>query len=140
MNNPLLTKSLIAEGAAAPYRIIAHGTGDGKAKQATAATDALFGITGTLGAADGERVDVHVVGPVEVEYGGVVTRGDPLTSDANGKAIAVTRHTHTENTAAAYTQNATTGAGSDVRIIGFAAVSGALGDIGSVSQIAPGLA
>lgn len=56
-------------------------------------------------------------GIAEVEYGGNVTRGDLLTSDANGKAIA------------------TTTAGN--RIIGIAMASGVSGDIG-LALINPG--
>jgi hypothetical protein len=137
MSNPTLTKNYTAEGAVAPHRIVALGSADYVAKQGAAATDAMFGVSDELAAADGERFDAHVAGMPFVEYGGNVTRGDPLTSDANGKAITATRHTHTENTDAAYTQNATTDVASNVRIIGHAQVSGVDGDIGIV-HIAPG--
>ncbi|MCY1249405.1 hypothetical protein D9M72_629360 [compost metagenome] len=50
-----------------------------------------------------------------MEYGGNVTRGVPLTADAQGRAIAAT----VPPTATTY-------------IIGFAEESGAFGDIGSV--------
>jgi hypothetical protein len=55
-----------------------------------------------------------MVGIAPVEYGGNVTRGDPLTSDGDGKAIT-----------------ATAAGGSNVRLIGIAGSSGVLGDIGS---------
>ncbi|HEC12310.1 MAG TPA: DUF2190 domain-containing protein [Acidiferrobacteraceae bacterium] len=131
MNNPLLIKNFVAETAVAAYRIIKFGSDDDSVVQAAANTDAMFGVCGSLAAVAAERVDINMAGPVDVEYGGNVTRGNKLTSDANGKAIAVTRHTHTENTAGAYTQNATTGAGSGINIIGTAMVSGVDGDIGS---------
>lgn len=139
MHNPQLTKTFVADGAIAKRRIVKFGGADGKAAQADAATDALFGVAADLDAADGARVDVHMAGVAEVEYGGNVTRGALLTADADGKAIAVTRHTHTENAAGTYTQDATTGAGSAGRVIGIALVSGVAGDIGSV-QIAPAFA
>ena len=102
--NPLLTKSRNAGGAITRYRITKYGAADGEVLQAAAATDALNG-----------RVDISVNGLANVEYGGVVTRGDELTSDAVGRAVA-----------------AAPGAGSNVNIIGYAEVSGVSGDIGSV--------
>lgn len=101
--NPTLIKNYIAEGAVNPFRIMARGTADGQVVQASSATDTLFGTTGELGAADTKRIDVNQGGQPDVEYGGNVSRGDPLTSDANGKAVT-----------------AAPGAGSNVRIIGFA--------------------
>jgi hypothetical protein len=106
-------KSRDAAGAIAPYRIIKHGATDYAVLQAAAATDAICGVTQQLGAAQGQRVDVAIGGvETEVEYGGIVTRGDPLTSDANGKAV-----------------KAVPVAGQVVRTIGFADVSGVAGDV-----------
>lgn len=119
--NPTFTKNYVAEGIVDPFRLMARGTADGQVIQATAATDTLFGTTGSLGAADTERVDVHQGGQPDVEYGGNVTRGDPLTSDASGRAIT-----------------AAPAAGSNVRIIGFAVDSAVLGDIAPYDH-APGL-
>lgn len=137
MGTPTLTKNFVAEAAIAKRRIVKFGTADGKALQAAAASDAMYGVSAELDAAINERADVVVAGLAEVEYGGNVTRGDPLTADADGKAVVATRHTHTENTAGAYAQNATTAAASAVRIVGWAMVSGVVGDIG-LAQIAPG--
>ena len=48
-----------------------------------------IGISGRLGASvSGDRCDVTRAGLEEVQYGGTVAAGDPLTSDANGKAIS----------------------------------------------------
>ena len=132
-----LVKVFVAGAAVAAHRIVQHD-GAGGAIQAAAATNALLGIS-DLGADSGGRLDVFMSDIADVEFGGNVSAGDPLTSDANGKAVAATRHTHTENTAGAYTQNATTSAATVVRIIGFAMVDGVDGDIGSV-HIAPSLA
>ena len=132
MNNPLLTKTFKAGGALTKYRIVKFGSDDDSVVQATAATDALMGVVAELDVSSGERGDIHLAGVAQVVYGGTITRGDLLTADSNGKAVKVTRHTHTENTAASYTQNATTGVGSGERIIGVAMVSGVSGDIGSV--------
>jgi hypothetical protein len=94
-----------------PYRICKYGAADGGAVQAAAATDKFLGIANNLGAsASGQRTDIVRCGIAEVEYGGTVTRGDLLTSDADGKAVATT----TANN----------------RIVGVADVSGVAGDIG----------
>lgn len=133
MSNPTLslTKTYVADAAIARHRIVKFGATDGAVAQADGATAALLGISTEIPAAAAERVDVYLAGLVDVEYGGNVTRGDLLTSDANGKAIKATRHTHTENAAAAYEQNANTSVSTEVRTIGIAMVSGVAGDIGS---------
>ncbi len=133
MRNPGLIKNFIAGGTIAAYRIGKFGASDTIALQASAATDALIGVCiQPGGAAQGDRVDFVLSGVAEVELGDDVTRGALLTSDADGKAVAVARHTHTENTAGTYGQNATTGAATAGRVIGVAMCSGAAGDIGSV--------
>lgn len=119
MANPGLTKSFTAEAAVSPYRIVKFGTGDDKVIQAAAVSDAMFGVANNLGGDIGKRCDVIMEGTAEVEYGGTITRGQPLTSDANGKAAA-----------------SAPAAGINNRIIGFALVSGVAGDIGSV-QLSP---
>lgn len=121
MRNPGLIKTHSAEGAIAAYRIVKHGAADGGVLQSSASTEKLIGVNDRLAAAvAGDRLDIVRSGIAEVEYGGNVTRGDPLTADANGKAVA-----------------AAPGAGVNAYIIGFAEVDGVSGDIGSV-MIAPG--
>jgi len=118
---PLLIENFDAEAAINPYRIVKHGANDYGAAQASAVSDALFGVSDSLGAdAAGDRVDIITAGLAEVEYGGNVTRGDWLTSDANGKAIAASPATGVNN-----------------NTIGQARISGVSGDIGKV-QLAPG--
>jgi hypothetical protein len=115
-------------------------TGDKVVSQATGAADLSIGIskvpqgtrqrvvqTGStppaipvVTAAAGERLDIVHSGIAEVEYGGPVTRGQPLTSDANGKAVV-----------------AAPAAGANARIIGTAMINGADGTIGSV-MVCPG--
>jgi hypothetical protein len=114
MANPGLIKNYTAGGAINPYRIAKFGAADGEVLQAAAATDLLIGVVAIPGsaAASGERVDVIRDGLADVEYGGTVTRGQKLTSDANGKAVV-----------------AAPAAGSNVQIIGIAEVSGVAGDI-----------
>lgn len=119
MRNDGLIKNYTAGGAIAAYRIV-KWSADSTVVQAAAATDALIGIsTRIAAAASGDRTDIVRSGIAEVEYGGNVTRGDPLTSDSSGKAVA-----------------AAPAAGSNARIIGIAEVSGVSGDIGS-ALIAP---
>lgn len=115
MTNPTLTKTYIAEAAVTKRRIVKMGTVDGKVLQGAAATDLIFGVAAELDAAIGERVDVHVNGVAEVEFGGTVTRGQEVTSDANGKAVA-----------------SAPAAGVNNRIIGVALVSAVSGDVAPV--------
>lgn len=99
----------VAEAAVEQYRIIKPGTAAMSCVKASAATDKLIGTSDELDHVAGEIVD-GAVGPVpKVRLGGTVAAGDPLTSDANAKAIATT----------------TTGN----RIIGFAEVGGVLDDV-----------
>ena len=120
MANPGLIKTYVAEAAVAAYRIVKPGTSDGNVVQGAAVTDALIGISGMVAGDLGKRVDIIHSDIAEVEYGGAVTRGDWLTSDANGKAVT-----------------AAPAAGTNNNVIGRALVSGVLGDIGSC-LIAPG--
>ncbi|MFV3126114.1 DUF2190 domain-containing protein [Niveispirillum sp. KHB5.9] len=128
-----IVKSYKAGGAVGQYRIVKFGADDKTIVQAAATGDGQIGICCQPGGSTiGQRVDVTRTGIEDVEYGGNVTRGDLLTSDANGKAVAVTRHTHVES-------GGTTAAASNVRVIGTAELSGAAGDIGQV-LLAPGAA
>ena len=107
-----LTLNYDAGAAIAAHRIVKFSA-DYTVEQGAAATDALIGIADQAAAAAGDRVDVFRDGVVKVEYGGNVTRGDLLTSDANGMAVV-----------------AAPAAGSNVRIVGVAEISGVAGDIG----------
>ena len=109
MATPGIYKNFEAEGEIGPYVIVTHGTADYAVKAATGATVALVGTTDELGKLSNGRVDVCTGGIPEVALGGTVAAGDPLTSDASGKAVKATA------------------AGN--RILGFALVSGASGEI-----------
>lgn len=121
MNIPGLTTAKRAAGAVAARRICVHGASDGLAAQAAASTALLIGISTDIATADGQPFDVIRSGVAPVEYGGNVSRGAALTADAQGRAIA-----------------ATLPVAANTYIVGFAEVSGVLGDIGSV-LIAPAL-
>lgn len=105
-------RNYTADGATNPSRIAKFSTADGHVVQAAAATDALIGVFDELAHAAGERCDVIRAGATLVQYGGNVTRGDWLTSDANGNAVT-----------------AAPAAGANNGVIGRAEVSGVAGDI-----------
>lgn len=115
MANPQLIKSFNAEAAVSPFRIVKVGAADGGVIQGAAASDVLLGVSGEMGQSTvGGRCDVVMDGIADVEYGGTVTRGARLTSDATGRAVA-----------------AAPAAGTNNGVIGIALVSGVVGDIGS---------
>ena len=112
MRTEMLIKSYRADAAVTKHRLVKAGAADGSIAQAAAATAAIMGVADSLGGTTGQIMDVVVGGYATVEYGGAVTRGAPLTSDASGKAIVATV------------------AGS--RVIGYAVTAGAAGDLGTV--------
>ena len=116
MGNPTLTKNYTAEGAIAAHRIVKFGAADGGVAQAAARTDLVIGVNEALPVAAGERVDVIRAGIADVEFGGNVTRGQPVTADADGKAVV-----------------AAPAAGVNAHIVGFAEVSAVAGDIAPVT-------
>lgn len=110
-------RNYVAATAIAAFRIAAHAATDGEVALATAASAPLMGVNDSVAPEAGERVDIVKSGLADIEYGGTVAKGDPLTSDAQGRAVAAST--------------------AGTRIIGFAEVAGVLGDIGLV-DIAPG--
>jgi hypothetical protein len=114
IHNPGLIKRFLASGAISARRIVKMAS-DTQVAQASAATDYLIGVTVELDVTSGEPVDIVVSGATKVAYGANVTRGQLLTSDANGKAIPYAGK-----------------ADANYRIIGVAAQSGVSGDIGSM--------
>lgn len=87
--NSLLIRSHEASAAIAPFRIavFSDATNSRKVAQAATAVGPFAGTTGKLGAAAGEMADLTKVGIGSVQLGGTVKAGEPLTSDASGKAI-----------------------------------------------------
>ena len=102
---------------ATQYLIAKHGADDDTYSQASAATDTLVGVFQHITSAAGDSVRIMKIGISPVKLGGTVTRGDPLTSDANGKAVTATLG-----------QN----------VLGYATISGVLNDVGFVF-ISPGI-
>ena len=90
-SNEGLIKTYEASGTINEYRLVKFGTADRAALQAGASTDKFIGVAGLpkgATAASGDSIDVIKAGVADVIYGGTVTRGDRLTSDADGKAIS----------------------------------------------------
>ncbi len=110
--HPGFTKTFAA-GGAIPRRRFVKFSADGVVVLATAATDFIIGVSDmSADVAQGGRVDVRMTGVAEVDAGGACTRGQLLTSDANGKAV-----------------DAAPAAGANVRTAGFPIVSAVNGDI-----------
>jgi hypothetical protein len=112
-----LIKSLEATVATPKRRLVKFGAADGTGVPATDGASYIRGVSADIDTAPGERISVQMSGNIaDVDYGAVVTRGQPLTADAQGRAVpAAVGDYH----------------------VGFAEVSGVLGDVGSV-DIAPG--
>lgn len=126
----LFNKSRTAQGAIAECRFVKPGTAPFTASQAAAETDSLIGVSlQFFNPKDGERFDFAVLGPAKLQLGAAVADGALLTSDANGCGITAVRHTHTENVAAAYTENATTAAAPAARVGALALSAGNPGDV-----------
>lgn len=116
MANPTLIKNYVAEAAVTANRIVKFGAADYGVIQAAAATDAIMGVADELGQATvGGRIDVVQAGIANVKFGGTVTRGGLVTSDASGQAVA-----------------AAPAAGVNNRALGIALVSAVTGDVAPV--------
>jgi hypothetical protein len=109
-----MIKNFVAVGAIAPFSIVKYGATDGVASQSAAILDNHIGVTGELGAIDGQKVDVYMDGYAEVKLGATVARGELITSDAAGLGIELTD------------AQATTGG---AIVVGDAMASGVVGDI-----------
>lgn len=108
MANPTFIKSFKSGGVIPANSMVKFGSVDGTVVAATAATDAIIGVS-VLGAdASGDIVDVTLGGIEEVKLAGAVTRGDFLTTDAASKAVS---------------------ASAGNRVVGYAMESGVSGDI-----------
>lgn len=106
-------QTFVASGAIGHRRQVKFTANDGEVALATAPTDVIAGVTDFPGGAtNGQRIDVVLFGPADVEVGGVVTPGAGITADASGKAIA-----------------AAPGAGVNHFVSGRLLVNGAAGDI-----------
>jgi hypothetical protein len=65
-----------------------YGAADNSVVAAVDGSKFLVGVTQIVGADKaGDQVDICRDDLPEVQYGGIVAKGDPLTADADGKAI-----------------------------------------------------
>lgn len=80
-------KPYIAESAVGRHRIVKYGTAANGAIVASAAADALMGVSTDVDVAATGRLDVIKTGPAELTLGGSVTKGAFVTSDANGAGV-----------------------------------------------------
>ncbi len=87
--NPLLTKAYKAGAAIAACRLMKVGAADYLAIQATDGAAPILGASvQNMPAELNQTVDVVRAGLTYVEAGGSINRGQYVTADANGKAIA----------------------------------------------------
>lgn len=119
MTSPILTKSFLCAADIAGFLIVAAEGTDKQVQVASDPTELLIGAADEMGGKTGGMVDIDVAGWSSVRFGDDVDFGTPLTTDANGKAVA-----------------AVPVAGSVIRCIGFAMCDAADGDVGPY-QIAP---
>ena len=86
--NPFV-KSFTAAGACTHRRLATFNANDGEIAQATGPTQRIAGVFDCPGGAtSGQRVDVILFGPADIDYGGTVLPGAYITADADGKAVA----------------------------------------------------
>lgn len=90
IRNPGLIKNRVSGAAINPYRFVGFGADDDHVIQAAGSLIEGIGASMELGV-DGanERIDIAHSGIVEIEFGGTITRGQKVTADANGKAVAL---------------------------------------------------
>ncbi|AFY72079.1 hypothetical protein Pse7367_3856 (plasmid) [Thalassoporum mexicanum PCC 7367] len=117
VSNHILTTTYTAAGTIDQYRIVKFGSSDNTVIEAIAATDRLVGVAYIPGVSgtqkvSGDRLEVVLSGVAELKAGGTITRGDLVTSDANGQAVV-----------------AAPGAGVNNQAIGKALVSALSGDV-----------
>ena len=87
MRNDGLIKTFYADGTLEGRKLVTFGTGKLKVKQATAASEALIGVTTQIGSETNGRVDVIFSGITEANAGGTIAKGDVLTSDSNADVV-----------------------------------------------------
>ncbi|PLD17815.1 hypothetical protein B6J54_03395 [Klebsiella quasipneumoniae] len=116
MNIPGLITCHKAEVALAARRMVTHGSVPDEITLAVNGSKLIIGVTTIVAASVGEPADVVRSQLTPVVYGDDVVAGDPLTADAEGRAVKATAGQF---------------------YLGFAEYDGAEDDIGSV-WIAPG--
>lgn len=113
--NQGLTLNRTAGGAIPARTIVKFGADSKTVLAGAAATDDLLGVSCDVDAAIGDPCDFMIDGIAPVISGGNITRGKPVTSDANGHAV-----------------QAAPASGADVRILGIAMEDAVANDITGV--------
>lgn len=67
-------------------RLVALNDG-GQAVTAASSAARIIGVSDAVGASAGEMVDTHMLGELPVVAGGALKPGDPITADAQGRAV-----------------------------------------------------
>lgn len=117
MSNVLLRKNYIADAAITPWTIVKVGSDSSHVATATTAADAMLGVTGEVGPASGERVDISLAGIEYVVAGAAFSAGVALTSDGSGRAIAAAPATGVNVTTIGTALEAASAAGDVVRVL-----------------------
>lgn len=89
MNNPGLITPKTADENIEAHRIVVNN-GD-SISSATGSSTYLYGVTTECKSYAGRVADVICSGQAQVELGGSVVCNDPLTSDAQGRAVKATQ-------------------------------------------------
>ena len=120
---PTFIRSYKASAAIAGNRLVAFSDAANSSviAQASASSSPITGVSDRLDCEADAMCDVHRGGLSSVRLGGTVVAGDPLTSDADGKAIKAVAAT-----------------GTTVWIVGYADAPGVVDDIVDV-MFAPGV-
>jgi hypothetical protein len=93
-------------------------TGTGNQIAQASVGDNGIGVTDNMGALNaGDLCDVHLAGLYEVEAGAPFAAGDPLTADAQGRAIKAVANGTNPVTVFARANEAASGAGDYIRAI-----------------------
>lgn len=88
MQNDVLVKPFIAEGAIPGNRIITLGTGTQSAALASAVSETLIGVSHNTDTDSGDVADVVMAGTPMIKAGAAITKGSYVTTDATGHAVA----------------------------------------------------
>lgn len=90
MQNMGLIKTFQTEATIEPRKVVTFGDANRKVAKATAASQALIGVTNDIGSEKTGRVDIILGGVVLVRAGAELTRGQLLTANANGDVVPAT--------------------------------------------------
>jgi len=82
-----LIRPYTAEAKVLRHRFVKYGVGNRTAVTATAASDAIMGVSSELDIDTTGALDIAKTGETSLVIGGTVTKGDFLTSDSAGAGI-----------------------------------------------------